>query len=96
MVQKLLPNEKERINGIVAAKSLQALVAIWMFPSCEILNVFHIRKYETKKSKIELNKTKEAAEKKKKANLTTKYETRNAMSSLLDVVDEHDKRMKSK
>jgi len=54
------------------------------------------KNYELKKDKVQLIKAKEAAEKKKKANLATKYETRNAMSSLLDAVDEHDKRMKRK
>ena len=52
--------------------------------------------YELKKAGVELQKRKQLQEKKKTANLATKYETSNAMSSLLDAIDEHDKRMKNK
>lgn len=51
-------------------------------------------KYALKKDKIALERAKEKAERKKNANLATKYETRNVMSSLLDAVDEHDKKLK--
>lgn len=54
------------------------------------------KEYELKKERIKLIKAKENAEKKKNANLATKYETNNAMSSLLDAVDEQNKRMKNK
>ncbi|HRG37980.1 MAG TPA: hypothetical protein PK289_05570 [Bacteroidia bacterium] len=54
------------------------------------------KEYELKKDKIKLIKEKQRAEKKKNANLATKYETKNGMSSLLDAVGEHDKRMKNK
>ena len=46
---KLSPNENERIRGIVAAKSLQALVAIFKLPSGEIWNVLNIRNKEKAK-----------------------------------------------
>lgn len=54
------------------------------------------KQYELKKDRIKLIKAKEEAEKKKNANLAAKYETNNSMSSLLDVVDEHNKRTKNK
>jgi hypothetical protein len=50
--------------------------------------------YSLKKDRIALRFSKENAEKKKNANLATKYETSNVMSSLLDAVDEHDKKLK--
>jgi hypothetical protein len=50
--------------------------------------------YSLKRDKITLRSSKENAEKKKNANLATKYETSNVMSSLLDAVDEHDKKLK--
>ena len=43
---KLSPNENERIRGMVAAKSLQALVAIFKLPSGEIWNVLNISSNE--------------------------------------------------
>ena len=43
---KLSPNENERIRGMVAAKSLQALVAIFKLPSGEIWNVLNINNSE--------------------------------------------------
>lgn len=52
--------------------------------------------YELKKAKVDLQKRKIKAEKIKSANLAAKYETSNVMSSLLDAVDEHDKRLKNK
>lgn len=54
------------------------------------------KEYEQKKERIRLIKEKEKAEKKKNANLATKYETNNSMSSLLDAVEEHNKRTKNK
>jgi hypothetical protein len=54
------------------------------------------KEYELKKARIQLIKAKEAAEKKKRANLSKKYETQNVMSSLLDAVDEHNKKIKNK
>ncbi len=51
--------------------------------------------YELKKERIALEKEKNKTEKKKNANLATKYETNNMMSSLLDAVDEHDKKLKN-
>lgn len=52
--------------------------------------------YGMKRARVELEKRKIKAEKIKSANLAAKYETSNVMSSLLDAVDEHDKRMKNK
>jgi hypothetical protein len=52
--------------------------------------------YQIKRARIELEKKKQKDEKKKNANLASKYETNNVMSSLLDAVDEHDKRLKDK
>jgi hypothetical protein len=49
------------------------------------------KEYELKKARINQIKAKQKAEQKKKANLAKKYETRNVMTSLLDVVDEYDK-----
>ena len=43
---KLSPKENERMRGMVAAKSLQALEAIFKFPSGEIWNVLNIRSNE--------------------------------------------------
>jgi hypothetical protein len=50
--------------------------------------------YDLKKDRIALQRAKEKTERKKNANLATKYETSNVMSSLLDAVDEHDKKLK--
>lgn len=55
-----------------------------------------LMQYELKKAKIELHNRKLKKEKIKNDNLAAKYETSNVMSSLLDAVDEHDKRMKNK
>lgn len=52
--------------------------------------------YERKKARIQLEKRKLQELKKKNSNLAAKYETNNVMSSLLNAVDEHDKRMKNK
>jgi hypothetical protein len=49
---KLDPRENDRIRGMVAAKSLQALDAICMFPSGVTLNVFHISIHDKRKKKI--------------------------------------------
>jgi hypothetical protein len=46
---KFDPKEKDLIRGIVAAKSLQALVAICISPEGVILNVLNIRKIENNK-----------------------------------------------
>jgi hypothetical protein len=50
--------------------------------------------YALKKDRVALQRAKEKTERKKNANLATKYETSNVMSSLLDAVDEHDKKLK--
>jgi hypothetical protein len=50
--------------------------------------------YELKKDRIALRNVKEKAGQKRNANLSIKYETSNVMSSLLDVVDEHNKKLK--
>jgi hypothetical protein len=50
--------------------------------------------YTLKKDRVALQRAKEKTERKKNANLATKYETSNVMSSLLDAVDEHDKKLK--
>ena len=50
--------------------------------------------YERKKGRIQLEKSRQHQEKTKNNNLAAKYETKNVMSSLLDAVDEHDKRTK--
>lgn len=65
---KLCPKEKDLIKGIVAAKSLQTLVAISRFPNWLILKVFHINNQE---------KTKRTAKNKKLALLilTKVYQT---------------------
>jgi hypothetical protein len=52
------------------------------------------KNYELKKDRVALQRAKEKTERKKNANLATKYETSNVMSSLLDAVDEHDKKLK--
>ena len=52
--------------------------------------------YELKKARVALEKRRLKEEKIKSANLAAKYETSNVMSSLLDAVDEHDKRLKNK
>jgi hypothetical protein len=47
---KLLPNEKERIRGIVAEKSLHTFVAIKILPSWSNLKVFQNKNMEKRKS----------------------------------------------
>lgn len=56
----------------------------------------HVTQYQLKKSRIDLEKRKRKEERTKSNNLAAKYETSNVMSSLLDAVDEHDKRLKNK
>ena len=52
---KFWPSEKDLIKGIVAAKSLQTLVAISRFPNWFILKVFHIS-HQEKTKRIAKNK----------------------------------------
>ncbi len=47
-----------------------------------------------KEERNKQNEAKKAVEKKKALNLSTKYETSNALTSLLDAVDEYDKKLK--
>lgn len=93
-IKTLTTKQKDSVQ-VLSQKQTKVSGPVVVIPSKE--EVYdNTKEYELKKDKIRAIKAKENAEKKKNANLATKYETNNSMSSLLDAVEENNKRMKNK